>query len=97
MKINRIVPLLVLLLCIVSPAYAQDGGIENLRETGKAFASVARTVSPSVVFIQVEGKASGSAVTEFPSPFGDTSPFNDDLFKRFFGDRFPGNPPQSTP
>jgi serine protease Do len=92
MKINRIVPLLVLLLCIVSPAYAQDGGIENLRETGKAFASVARTVSPSVVFIQVEGKASGSAVTGFPSPFGDRSPFNDDLFKRFFGDRFPGIP-----
>jgi serine protease Do len=35
---------------------------ENLHQTGKAFASVAHSVSPSVVFIRVEGKASSLAL-----------------------------------
>ena len=84
--------LLLLLLCAASPAFALDGGVESLRQTGKAFASVARAVSPSVVFIQVEGKTPGSTITRFSSPFGEHGPFGDDLFKRFFGDRFPGMP-----
>ncbi|MBZ0191224.1 MAG: hypothetical protein K8F34_05995 [Candidatus Kuenenia stuttgartiensis] len=44
----------VTLFCFsVMPAYAlEDNGIKDLRQTGKAFASVAREVSPSVVFIQ---------------------------------------------
>ena len=49
--------LLLLFLLSAGQAYALDGAIENLRETGKAFASVAREVSPSVVFIQVEKKS----------------------------------------
>lgn len=52
---------------------------------------MARAVSPSVVFIQVEGKASGE-VAQFSSPFEDEWPSGDDFFKRFFGDRFPGIP-----
>jgi serine protease Do len=83
---------LLALVLVESPVYALDGGVENLRQTGKAFASVARTVSPAVVFIQVEGKTSGSTNTRFSSPFGDEWPFGDDLFKRFFGDEFPGIP-----
>jgi serine protease Do len=64
-------------------AAADDSAIESLRQTGKAFASVARAVSPSVVFIQVEG------TRERPQgPFGP-----DDFFRRFFGDQFP-TPPQ---
>lgn len=83
---------LILLFVLSSAAHALDGGVESLRQTGKAFASVARAVSPAVVFIQVEGKASPTALRRFSSPFDETWPFGDDLFKRFFGDRFPGFP-----
>jgi hypothetical protein len=48
--------LLVLVSIIIIPSYAVDDGVESLRRTGKAFASVAHAVSPSVVFIQVEGR-----------------------------------------
>jgi serine protease Do len=70
-----------------SPAWAQQGALENLRNTGKAFASVAKKVSPSVVFIKVEKTVTGA------SPFGPLMPFSDDFFRRFFGNPFPG--PQS--
>jgi len=78
--------LLMLLMPIALPAQADDGGVESLRQTGKAFASVARKVSPAVVFIQVESMVSAPAMTPFSSPFGD------DFLKRFFGDQFPGLP-----
>tara|TARA_R110002167_G_scaffold8694_3_gene39796 strand:- start:21155 stop:22630 length:1476 start_codon:yes stop_codon:yes gene_type:complete len=87
---------LTLLLLFASAAHALDGG-ESLRQTGKAFASVARAVSPSVVFIQVEGKAAPTSIRGFPSPFGEEWPFGDDLFKRFFGDPFPGSPKMPKP
>ncbi|MGE5153367.1 MAG: hypothetical protein ACM3ST_05060 [Bdellovibrio bacteriovorus] len=32
---------------------ALDGGVASLRQTGKAFAEAARTVSPSVAYIRV--------------------------------------------
>lgn len=77
--------LLLGLMLVLLPAGlpAQDGGIESLRQTGKAFASVARQVSPAVVFIQAESvqEASGS---------GREAPFDNDLLRRFFGDRFSG-------
>jgi serine protease Do len=93
MKIHPVARLsFILLLVFVSAAHALDGGVESLRQTGKAFASVARAVSPSVVFIQVEGKASPTAISGFSSPFGQEFPFGDDLFKRFFGDQFSGIP-----
>ena len=83
---NRLVlrSLLLLFLLSAGQAYANDGGIENLRQTGKAFASVARAVSPSVVFIQVEVECDGRARRPFG---GEDSPFGDDLFRRFFGER----------
>jgi serine protease Do len=77
---------------LAAPAYALDGGVESLRETGKAFASVGRAVSPSVVFIRVEGKGAASGQSPLASPFGDEIPFGDEFFRRFFGDRFPGLP-----
>jgi serine protease Do len=87
MKSNPLIRFLLLLLLVFSSAVqALDGGVESLRQTGKAFASVARAVSPSVVYIQVEGKTSAASIHGIPSPFGD------DLFKRFFGDQFPGVP-----
>ena len=83
---------------VAVPAHAIDGGIENLRRTSKAFASVAQEVSPSVVFIQVESKESASNITQFQSPFGPGSPFgNDEFFKHFFGDQFPGFPKGQQP
>jgi len=98
MKIKPIVRLLLIFLVLAtSTVHALDGGVESLRQTGKAFASVARTVSPSVVFIQVEGKASTASIRGFTSPFGEESPFGDDLFKRFFGDQFPGMPKMPKP
>lgn len=83
---NRFIllPFLVLLLALSPAAHAQEGGIESLRQTGKAFASVARMVSPSVVFIQVE------SIEESPAVHGFSSPFSDELFRHFFGDSFPG-------
>lgn len=64
-------------------SHAQLGGIESLRQTGKAFSAVAQKVSPSVVFIQVE------SVKKAPAQ---SSPFNDEMFRRFFGDQFKGLP-----
>tara|TARA_Y100001933_G_scaffold264815_1_gene332796 strand:- start:3262 stop:4716 length:1455 start_codon:yes stop_codon:yes gene_type:complete len=82
--------LLLLLTTAVAapPATAAAGSgesaaIESLRETGKAFASVARAVSPSVVFIQVEGTRESSQAM---AP--------DDFLRRFFGDQLPGAPRQ---
>jgi serine protease Do len=78
-------------------AHAGDAGIDNLRQTGKAFAQVAREASPSVVFIQVEGKAVAVAIGGRRLPFGDEWPFGDDLFRRFFGDPLPGLPQSPVP
>jgi S1-C subfamily serine protease len=76
---------LVALLGAAPLAQPQDGGIAGLRQTSKAFASVAKKVAPAVAFIQVEGRAAADA----GSPSG-AWPFQDDLFRRFFGEDFPG-------
>jgi len=68
---------------------AQEYGIENLRQSGKAFSYVAKKVSPAVVFIQVE-KTVKNQPMEFSSPFGKGGPFGDDFLKHFFGPSFPG-------
>jgi serine protease Do len=73
----------LLLTPAMTPVMAQDGGIESLRQTGKAFSSVAKKVAPSVVFIQVEGRHVDNAVA------GSGWPFQDDVFRHFFGDDFP--------
>ena len=93
MKKSLIVSYFILVWLISIPGYALDNGVESLRQSSKAFASIAREVSPSVVFIQVESKALASTITQFSSPFGNESPFeNDELFRHFFGDQFPGVP-----
>lgn len=84
---NKIILILSVFL-FITPAYAQEDGIKSLRETGKAFTSVARTVSPSVVYIRSEGVMTEQEMSDFPFPFGEGGPFQDDLFKRFFGDQF---------
>lgn len=102
-KMNRqTMTRLALLIWIFSlPAYGQDDGIESLKQTSKAFASIARKVSPAVVFVQVESSITAPSM-QFNSPFSNPdSPFGDEFFKRFFGDQFPSIPPiprqQQTP
>ncbi len=87
---SLLVMLLAAGLFVSGPGIAEDSGLESLRQTGKAFSSVAQKVSPSVVYIQVESVREASQ-----SPFG--SPFNDDLFRRFFGEGFGGFPQQQQP
>jgi serine protease Do len=77
--------LLLLSSFFLTPVLAQDGGIESLRQTGKAFSSVAKKVAPSVVFIQVEARPENE-----DDGLQSVWPFHDDLFRRFFGDDFPG-------
>jgi len=67
------------------PTTAQEMGLESLRQSGQAFRSVAKKVSPAVVLIKVE-KAESDQSMEF-SPFN--GPLGDDFFRRFFG-----QPPQ---
>lgn len=90
-KYRIILFLWVAFLALPVHALEGDGGVESLRQTGKAFAAVARQVSPSVVFIQVEITHEGRA----PTPFGDEWPFGDEFFRRFFGEPF--SPPQEEP
>lgn len=92
MKHNKTFIIMSVVLLLSFPlmqTYAENNsGIVNLRQTSKAFASVAKKVSPSVVFIQVESVKKDLPYNPFASPFGD------DLFKRFFGDTLPGIPKQ---
>ena len=80
------------LLC-TAPASAQEQGLENLRQTGQAFRSVAKKVSPAVVFIQVEQTITDQGA-EFFSPFGGPG---DDFFRRFFGQPPEGQLPRQQP
>ncbi|AEJ00089.1 protease Do [Nitrosomonas sp. Is79A3] len=90
---------LILFLLMPFELMAQANGIESLRQTSKAFAEVARKVSPSVVLIQVERETEAAQISPFGFPFndGELGPFGDDLLKRFFGDRFPDMPRFNAP
>ncbi len=71
-------------------AVAPDPAVAALRATGKAFASVAKQVSPSVVGITVEKKITSNATGGRVLPFGGPSDqFGDDLLRRFFGEPTP--------
>ncbi len=77
----------------VNSGMAKENGIESLRKTGKAFASIAKRVSPAVVLIQVEKILEREPAGGSFSPFGNgNSPFDDDFFRRFFGQPFPKSP-----
>ena len=99
MRCRNIFMMLLLGLLVSLDLQAQGNGVESLRQTSKAFAAVARKVSPSVVLIQVERESEAVQMSPFGLPFGDGDrwPFGDDLFKRFFGDRFPDMPRFNAP
>lgn len=63
---------------------AGNSAIESLRQTGKAFAEVAKKVSPAVVFIKVEKKVEGGAQIQ-------QIPLGDDFLRHFFGIPGPGD------
>ena len=85
MKKLLILAALLPMLALPNAAAPQDGGIASLRQTSKAFSSVAMKVSPSVVFIQVESQSEAPDERDLAG-----WPFQDDLFSRLFGDDFPG-------
>lgn len=82
--------LALLLIGALGPiATAQESSpVEQLRLLSDGFSAVVDRASPAVVFIQTE-----TTVAQRRSPsFGD--PFQDELFRRFFGDRFRGMQPR---
>ena len=90
-RARKLVATLFLLFCAtITPfSYAADNPVESLKQTGKAFAAVAKEASPAVVFIQVESAAPSRQLM----PYGDNDfPFGDDFFRRFFGDQLPQVP-----
>jgi serine protease Do len=80
-------------LMLTGTAVAQNAGLENLRESGKAFRSVAKQVSPAIVFIQVEKEVEQQIMH---SPF-DGNLFGDEFFRRFFGQPPQHGTPQKAP
>ncbi len=92
LSLSKYLSILFVFLFISTSTIAQQGGIESLRQTGKAFSSVAKKVSPSVVLIQAE-----TVKKKSESPFSQGAPFNDDILKHFFGDNFRGLQEQSPP
>jgi len=85
------VMLLVILVSSAGFSVAQEKGLESLKQSGQAFRSVAKKVSPAVVFIKVEKEVGNQESTEF------STPFNEDFFRRFFGDPRQFQNPHQTP
>ena len=84
---------LLILAAAFTPAIAQDAGLESLRESGKAFRSVAKQVSPAVVFIQVEKQVEQQTMA---NPFGN-NPHAEEFFRRFFGEPPQQQEPRKAP
>jgi serine protease Do len=81
----------IIVFSLISPlsALAEDSqSIDILRQTGKAFASIAEKDSPAVVSIKAN-----QAITQTSSPFGE-SPFDDEFFQQFFGRQYRRQQPQ---
>jgi serine protease Do len=76
-------------LCTPLSLYAEDGLKESeaLRQTSRGFSAIARQTIPAVVAIKVEVESSRSSRSMLPEPF------NDDFFKRFFGNPMPHQEP----
>ena len=70
----------------VKQAAPANPATEKLKETGRAFATVASEVSPAVVFIKVEAK---SALLAHGHPWGGQPGIDEDMLRRFFGDKLP--------
>jgi serine protease Do len=69
-------------------------GLEILRETSKAFASLAKNATPAVVFIETSSTSKKSAATKKDFSDAPFDFFNDDFFNRFFGSPFSEGTPK---
>ncbi len=68
---------------------ADLAAIQGLEHSGRAFASIAKRISPAVVSLKVEKKM-GTDVQLGNGPSDEApNPLNDEMLKRFFGDRIP--------
>jgi len=65
-----------------------EKAIQNLEQSGQAFSSIAKRLAPAVVSLKVEKKV-GNEVSSGGQNDDSNSPLNDELLKRFFGDRLP--------
>jgi serine protease Do len=80
-----VVTLLLNSFCFADPAEKKD--IEMLRSTGQVFAEIAEKATPAVVFVSVEQEVTQQMPDMF---YGDQfDQFNDEFFKRFFGQPLP--------
>ncbi|MBI1311295.1 Do family serine endopeptidase [bacterium] len=79
------------------PNTVPDNVVQSLKETSHAFAAIGKVTSPAVVSISVEKKIDTSgAMSQFQ--FGDqSSPLDDDLLRRFFGEEFQQRMPHNVP
>ena len=64
-----------------------EQAIQSLEQSGQAFAAIAKKISPAVVSLKVEKKV-GNEMPMGPND-DQTNPLNDEMLKRFFGDRLP--------
>jgi len=87
--LKRGIVVLVLMSLSCSVWAAEDKAIETLRNTSKAFASIAKRVTPAVVAVKVE-----KVITSNTQMFN--TPFDEEFFRRFFGPQFsPRSEPRS--
>lgn len=87
---------LVIALVLTNPILAQPSA-KAAKELSSAFSAASKTAMPAVVSIKVE-KAVDAGPVAFGTPFGYNDPFglfDDDLLRKFFGDRLP--PQQQQP
>ncbi len=81
---------LIVVLVLTGPALAQSNA-KQAKELSGAFSGAAKTAMPAVVSIKVEKSVEMGPMTS-GTPYGYNDPFglfNDDLLKKFFGDRLP--------
>ena len=95
-QFHTLLAVAALALCgLAATAIALPGGdadktvipsVADLQETSNAFAAVTKQAAPAVVFIKVKKTMAPVA----SSGKGMPAPFDDEMMKRFFGERFPG-------
>ncbi len=78
--------LMSLMAVPVTAEEVNTNGLETLRKTSKAFSAVSKKATPAVVAVQVRTK-----VTSRGGNYSG-SPFDNDFFERFFGERYRRQP-----
>jgi serine protease Do len=86
--VKRSLGVVLILACLSCSAMAaEDQGIDTLKKTSRAFAGIAKKVTPAVVAVKVEKTMAANSDMS-------NSPFDDEFFRRFFGPQFSPRSPQ---